>query len=51
MVHLYLLLCIDEIRKKKLLGIKLNIILNTLKIDLDGGFKGGFLKLFVDLFS
>ena len=37
--------CIDEIRKKKLLGINLNIILNTLKIDLDGGFKEGFYKI------
>ena len=43
--------CIDEIKKKKLLGDNFSIILNTLKIDLDGGFKGGFLKLFVDLFS
>ena len=37
--------CIDEIRKKKLLGINLNTILNTLKIDLDGGFKEGFFKI------
>ena len=37
--------CIDEIREKKLLGINLNIILNTLKIDLDGGFKEGFFKI------
>ena len=37
--------CIDEIKKRKLLGIELNIILNTLKIDLDGGFKEGFFKI------
>ena len=43
-------ICIDEIRKKSL-GINLNTILNTLKIDLDEGFKEGFLKLSMNLFS
>jgi cyclase len=40
--------CIDEIRKQKLLGINLNIILDTLKIDLDGGFKESFFKIVYD---
>ena len=38
-------LCIDEIKKKKLLGDELNIILDTLKIDLDGGLKEDFFKI------
>ena len=40
--------CIDEIRRQKLLGINLNIILDTLKIDLDGGFKESFFKIVYD---
>ena len=38
--------CIDEIKKKKLLGVNFIIILNILKIDLDGCFKRGCIKLF-----
>ena len=37
-------LCIDEIKKKKLLGDELNIILDTLKIELDGGLKEDFFR-------